>query len=240
MYGSFFGDIIYTISLNFFGSEVNLAPIWINPIANALDLMIFSVALGMIQIMVGLAIKFYTMCRQKQVLDAVFDVGFWMLALLGIALLAIGIGLGVPVLTTVGTWTALLAAAGLILTGGRNNKNLFTKIFGGIIGLYNITGYVSDALSYCRLMALGLATGSIANVVNMLSAMLGKSVIGVLLFIIIAVFGHSLNFAMNMLGSYVHTNRLQYVEFFSKFYDGGGKKFEPFRMNTKYCEFSEE
>ncbi|MCL2434317.1 MAG: V-type ATP synthase subunit I, partial [Clostridia bacterium] len=114
------------------------------------------------------------------------------------------------------------------------------KIFGGVAGIYDITGYVSDALSYCRLMALGLATGAIANVVNMLGAMFGKSVVGVILFIVIFVFGHCLNFAMNMLGAYVHTNRLQYVEFFSKFYEGGGRKFTPFSMHTKYHQFSED
>ncbi|MFA5561434.1 MAG: V-type ATP synthase subunit I [Eubacteriales bacterium] len=240
LYGSFFGNMIYTVSTTFFGREITLAPLWLDPISQALPLLIYSVAFGMIQIISGLALKFYALCRQKKVVDAVCDAGLWMVVLVGICLLAAGMGLSFPVLRSIGTWLALLGAAGLLVTGGRGSKNIFGKVLGGVFGLYGITGYVSDALSYCRLMALGLATGCIANVVNMLGAMFGTSFLGMVLFLIVAVFGHSLNFAMNMLGAYVHTNRLQYVEFFSKFYEGGGRKFEPFRMNTKYCHFSEE
>ncbi|HHW45325.1 MAG TPA: V-type ATP synthase subunit I [Clostridiales bacterium] len=240
MYGSFFGNIIYTISTTFFGKEITLTPLWLDPVSQALQLLIFSVAFGMIQILTGLTLNFYVLCRQKKVLDAVCDTGFWIVVLLGICLLAAGMGLETPALASIGKWAAVIGAAGIVVTGGRNSKNIFGKMFGGIVGLYNITGYISDALSYSRLMALGVATGCIANVVNMLGTMFGSSVIGTLLFILIAVFGHSLNFAMNMLGAYVHTNRLQYVEFFSKFYEGGGRKFAPFRMNTKYYKFSEE
>jgi len=240
LFGGFFGDIIYTVSATFLGKEIKLTPIWLDPISQAMSLLIFSVALGMVQILVGLSIKFYILCRRKKIADAVCDVGFWMIILLGICSLATGMGLQMPVFSAIGTWTSLSGAAGLLVTGGRKSKNIAGKIFGGVVGLYNITGYVSDALSYCRLMALGLATGAIANVANMLGAMFGSSVIGIFLFVIIAIFGHCLNFAMNMLGAYVHTNRLQYVEFFSKFYEGGGRKFAPFRMNTKYYQFSEE
>jgi len=240
MYGSFFGNMIDTVSGTFFGKQITIQPPWLDPISQAMKLLVYSVAFGMVQILVGLGLKFYTLYRQKKILDAFCDAGLWIAALVGIGLLAAGIGVKIPALATVGKWTALVAGAGLVVTGGRKSKNIFGKIFGGITGLYGITGYMSDALSYCRLMALGLATGSISNVVNMLGAMFGRSVPGVLLFIVIAVFGHSLNFAMNILGAYVHTNRLQYVEFFSKFYEGGGRKFEPFRMNTKYCRFADE
>ena len=240
MYGSFFGNMVYTVSGTFFGKEIALAPLWLDPISQAMNLLVYSVAFGMIQILVGLGLKFYTLYRQKKIWDALFDAGLWMLALLGICLLAAGIGLQIPILTNIGTWVAISGGAGLLITGGRKSKNIIGKMFGGIVGLYDITGYVSDALSYCRLMALGLATGSISNVVNMLGSMFGRSAVGIILFIIVAVFGHSLNFAMNMLGAYVHTNRLQYVEFFSKFYEGGGRKFAPFRMRTKYCQFAEE
>ena len=239
IYGGFFGNIVYTVSTSFFGKEITLAPIWLDPISQAMDLLIFSIAAGLCQILVGMGIKFYMLCRQRRVIDAICDVGFWMIILLSIGSLAAGIALPTPLMTSVGTWGAVLGAAGLLITGGRKSKNVFGKIFGGIAGIYNITRYVSDALSYCRLMALALATTAIANVVNMLAAMCGNSVLGTVLFIIIIIFGHSLNFAMNMLGAYVHTNRLQYVEFFSKFYKGGGRRFEPFRMNTKYCYFSD-
>ena len=240
LFGGFFGDVVYTVSTTFFGREVALTPIWLDPISRAMDLLIFSVALGMVQILIGLGVKFFTLCRQGKAADAVCDVGFWMVILMGLCSLAAGIGLESSMLSGVGTWVAIAGAAGLLATGGRKNKNVFGKIFGGVAGIYNITGYVSDALSYCRLMALGLATGAIAVVVNLLGSMFGGSFTGAALFVLISVFGHSLNFAMNMLGAYVHTNRLQYVEFFSKFYEGGGRKFDPFRMNTKYCCFSDE
>ena len=97
-----------------------------------------------------------------------------------------------------------------------------------------MTGWLSDLLSYSRLLALGLATGVIASVVNQMGSMFGNSVFGVLLFLAVFVVGHTFNLAINLLGAYVHTCRLQYVEFFGKFYEGGGKAFAPFALNTKY------
>lgn len=240
LYGSFFGDMIYTVSGTFFGKQIALTPIWLDPISQALKLLIFSVAFGMIQILTGLVLKFYTLYRQKKTRDAMFDVGFWIVVLSGISFLSAGMLLEFSVLTNIGILAAMAGVVGLLITGGRKNKNIFGKVFGGVVGLYDITGYVSDALSYCRLMALGLATACIANVVNLLGAMFGSSTFGIFLFIVIAILGHGLNFAMNMLGAYVHTNRLQYVEFYSKFYEGGGRKFVPFCMNTKYYQFLEE
>ena len=99
---------------------------------------------------------------------------------------------------------------------------------------------LSDVLSYSRLLALGLATGVIASVVNQMGSMLGKSVFGVILFIVVFIVGHAMNLAINLLGAYVHTNRLQFVEFFGKFYEGGGKPFEPFHAETKYVDIKEE
>lgn len=240
MYGSFFGDAIGRISETFFGREIILSPGWIDPVKEPLTLLIFSVAIGMVQIITGLCIRFYMLWRRKKYSDAVFDVGFWITLLLGISLLATGYGIKKPMLENIGKWAAVASAAGLVLTQGRDKKNIFAKLGGGILSLYDITSYVSDALSYSRLMALGLSTGVIANVVNTMGTLAGKSVIGAIAFVIIFVFGHALNFSINMLGAYVHTNRLQYVEFFSKFYEGGGREFSPLKMNTKYFNFMEE
>ena len=237
MYGSFFGDIINTVSVAFFGKTIAFDPIWLNPLKDAMSLLLFSVAFGVVQILVGLGIGFYTLARQGRIWDALFDIGFWMVTLVGLCVLAVGIGLGNTMFSTAGQAVSIFGAVGLVLTGGRQSKNPIVKLFSGVVGLYGITGYITDALSYSRLMALGLATGSIANVVNMLAAMHGNSFVGILLFVLIAVFGHSMNFAMNMLGAYVHTNRLQYVEFFSKFYEGGGRAFSPFSMHTKFYQF---
>ena len=104
----------------------------------------------------------------------------------------------------------------------------------GLYALYGISGYLSDVLSYSRLLALGLATGVISQVFNTIAVMPGGSLFGLIFFIVIFVVGHTINILINALGAYVHTNRLEYVEFFGKFYNGGGKEFVPFTENTKY------
>ena len=131
-------------------------------------------------------------------------------------------------------------AIGIVLMSGRENKNPALRLALGAYDLYNVTGWLSDALSYSRLLALGLATGVIASVINQMGAMLPNNVIGVILFIVIFIVGHVLNLAINLLGAYVHTNRLQFVEFFGKFYEGGGRPFNPFKENTKYVDVKEE
>ena len=128
----------------------------------------------------------------------------------------------------------------LVMSGRRKKKKIGLRLALGAYDLYNITGWLSDVLSYSRLLALGLATGVIASVVNQMGSMLGKSVFGVILFIVVFIVGHAMNLAINLLGAYVHTNRLQFVEFFGKFYEGGGKPFEPFHAETKYVDIKEE
>jgi V/A-type H+-transporting ATPase subunit I len=123
---------------------------------------------------------------------------------------------------------------------GRKNKNFIIRIALGAYDIYGVTSWLSDVLSYSRLLALGLATGVIASVINMMGSMFGSGPLKVILFAVIFVLGHTLNIAINALGAYVHTNRLQYVEFFGKFYDAGGKPFVPFRSSTKYIHVKEE
>ena len=240
MYGSFFGDMIDTIAAKFLNSSFRLTPLLLNPTQKPLELLIISVAFGMIHILAALVIKFYMLWRSGEKADAVCDTGFWILGLLGISLFAAGFGLGIAVLNTVGLAMTIIGFGGILVTGGRKSKNIIGKLFGGVLSLYDITSYVGDVLSYSRLMALGLATGVIASVINVLGSLGGASVIGIIAYIVISIFGHALNFAINCLGAYVHTNRLQYVEFYQKFYEGGGKKFKPFSMNTKYFNFSKK
>ena len=129
----------------------------------------------------------------------------------------------------------------MVLTSSRSSKNIIVRLLGGLYGLYNIaSGYLSDILSYSRLLALGLATGSIAGVINMLGVMPSNLVVKGILLAVVFVVGHALNMAINVLGAYVHTNRLQFVELFSKFYEGGGTAFNPLKMNTKYIKLKEE
>lgn len=236
MYGSFFGDAIPKIAEKFFGATITINPVWIDPVKEPLTLLIFSIAVGMVQLLVGLFIKMYMLLRQKKYVEGLCDVGLWIAVLIGICILATGMGIGVDAVYNVGVILACAGGVGLVLTQGRGNKGIIGKLFGGIISLYDITSYVSDALSYSRLMALGLTTSVIASVVNILGS-LGTGVVGVIMFILVFIAGHAINFAINMLGAYVHTNRLQYVEFFGKFYEGGGVKFTPLEMNTKYHRF---
>lgn len=123
---------------------------------------------------------------------------------------------------------------------GRANKNPGLRLALGLYDVYNVTGWLSDVLSYSRLLALGLATGVIASVINQMGSMAGDGIFGAIVFLAVFVFGHAFNMAINVLGAYVHTNRLQFVEFFGKFYEGGGKPFNPFKSSTKYVDVKEE
>lgn len=123
---------------------------------------------------------------------------------------------------------------------GRANKNFGLRLALGAYDLYNVTGWLSDVLSYSRLLALGLATGVIASVINQMGSMVGDGILGAIVFILVFIIGHAMNMAINILGAYVHTNRLQFVEFFGKFYEGGGKPFNPFKLNMKYVDIKEE
>lgn len=250
MYGGFFGDATYTISSVFFGGDATLRPLWVDPTQEPLLLLIFSVILGLIQLLIGMGIKVYTLIRDKNVFEAITDHIIWMWILGCIMVLAIGMyistgGGSVPAaVNTFGLWALIIGLIGLVAlktaAGIRKKKNPLAALFGGIISIYDITGFIGDMLSYSRLLALGLATGVIANVINLLGSLLGPTPVGVIFFIIVFILGHIVNFAINALGAYVHTMRLQYVEFYSKFYDGGGKAFEPFVMDTKYYRFSKE
>jgi V/A-type H+-transporting ATPase subunit I len=146
-----------------------------------------------------------------------------------------------PVFTEVGKYMALSGLVLVILTGSRDSKNIFVRLGGGAYSLYNIAaGYISDILSYSRLLALGLATGSIASVINLMGSMPQNPIVKGILLTVVFVVGHTLNMAINLLGAYVHTNRLQFVEFFSKFYEGGGIPIKILGVNTKYIKFREE
>ena len=236
VFGSFFGDAPAVIAKNYFGTDFQM-PALISPINDALTLMIISIAFGFVQIMVGIGAKFYVLWKQGDRLGAVFDCGFWMTLLTGLGVLSVGIV--VPVCMKIGAVISILSAIGLVATQGRKSKGVM-KFFSGLASLYDVTGYISDLMSYTRLFALGLTTGVMGQVFNVLATMFGNSIPSLIPMILIFVLGHVINFALNALGSYVHTMRLQYVEMFGKFYEGGGKKFEPFALDSKYTRIQEE
>ena len=241
LFGSWFGNIVYVVSTTFLGRNITLAPLWFDPVNEPLKLLILSLILGFVHIMVGLALKFYNMCRHGDLLDALMDIGLWWVVFAGIGAAIINMVVSVTFpLQTVGLWVAAAGGLGLVLTQGRTSKSIAGKILGGIASLYSITGYFSDILSYSRLMALGLVTGIIGTVVNTIGSIGGGGIGGAIIFIPIFLGGHAINIGLNALGAYVHGNRLEYVEFFSKFYEGGGKAFKPFGINTKHYKFKED
>jgi V/A-type H+-transporting ATPase subunit I len=134
-----------------------------------------------------------------------------------------------------------VSALVLLLTQGRNNKSIAGKFFGGLYGLYGITGYLGDTLSYSRLLALGLSSGLIGWAFNILVGMVGgKGFVSMIFAALIFIIGHTFNILIGGLGTFVHTCRLQYLEFFGKFYEGGGKAFSPLKFNTKYVKIKTE
>ena len=135
---------------------------------------------------------------------------------------------------------AIVGGVGLVLTQGRHKPTFVGKATSGILSLYDLTGYFSDVLSYSRVLALGLSTSVVGSVVNIMASMPGSGILSVLAFILIFITGHMLNMGINALGSYVHSARLQYVEFFGKYYEGGGTKFVPFQIKTKFIKIAEE
>ena len=234
LFGGWFGDAVAVFSKTFLGREIVINPIWIDPLQEPMTLLIFSLILGAIHMFVGMGMQAYMLIKNGKALDALFDVGLWYMLLIGLVLFGVG-SMITPALSSVGKWMALIGAVGIVVTGGRNKKG-FGKITGGFGSLYGITNYLSDVLSYSSLLALGLATGVVAKVVNILGSLAGSGVVGIIVFIAVFLFGTVFNLAINALGAYVHSCRLQYVEFFGKFYTGGGKPFEPFVGKTKFVK----
>ncbi len=233
IFGSFFGDSIAVISENFFGKRISL-PALIDPMnGGAVQLLILSLGIGLAQIIAGLCAKFVTSIKNGDKAAAFFDAGLWITTLLGVAVLAVGMMLFKP-LVKVGAIISIVSLIGLILTQGRAHKNPILRLLIGVKSLYDITGFVSDLLSFSRLMALGLTTAAMGAVFNLLGTLGGNGIAGVLLMLIIFPVGHAISFALNVLGAYVHTLRLQYVELFSRFYDGGGREFKAFSIKNKY------
>lgn len=260
LFGSFFGDSIDVIAHNYFGvpeDQAVLVPFlqkihvyWFDPVTLPMKLLMFAFLLGIIHLLTGLCLKGYILLKQGLVLDFIFDVIFWLLFVVGGIFAALGMdmvtsmigeGFSFPTeLSKAGLIAMCVGAIGVVLTGGRESKNWFKRLLKGAYAAYGITGWLSDILSYSRLLALGLATGIIAQVFNKMGSMIQVPFLGLIIFIIVFVVGHVLNLGINVLGAYVHTNRLQFVEFFGKFYEGGGKKFEPFTENTKYFIIKED
>ena len=229
--GGFFGDFIPQL-LKLINPESTFAlPALFTPLDDTIAILIGSLVLGLIQIITGMAISVVRKIQSGNFIDALFDEITWWIILAGIALAVLGIGnvAGVPAVLVVG---ALMLAVG----GTRNAKG-FGKVT-SLVGLvYNgVSGFFSDTFSYARLMALMLAGSVIATVFNTLGSVTG-SVIG---FVVISLIGNMLNLVLNLLGCYVHDLRLQCLEYFGRFYQDGGKPFDPLKIKTNYVDIIKE
>lgn len=239
LFGGWFGNFFTVAAKTFFGKDFVIKPLWFDPLSEPMKLLVVSLILGAIHLFVGMGVQAYMDIKDGRPLDALFDIGLWYLLLIGIVLFAFGGTLGAG-LVGIGKIMAIVGAVGILLTGGRKKKGIFGKLTGGLGSLYGITSYLSDVLSYSRLLALGLATGVVAQVFNTLGSLAGGGIAGSILLIVVFAFGTVFNLAINALGAFVHSCRLQYVEFFGKFYTGGGRPFAPFERKTKYIKILKE
>ena len=240
LFGSYFGNFPLAFMQNVLGRteaelpnlalfpslEANVA-ILFDPIQNPMGFLLVSLAFGVLHLLAGMAVKAYILCREGQPLAALFDIGSYWALFAGIGTVFFHRAIGISLIA--------LGVVAIVATQGRHKKGVAGKIIGGLGGLYSLINYASDLLSYSRILALGLAAGVIAQVVNILATMKGASFLGFLIMIVVFVIGHLLNLVINVLGTFVHTSRLQYIEFFGKFYDDGGTPFKPMTVSDKYA-----
>lgn len=244
VFGGWFGDLPYALMTGFGGFEsaeaakeaypifnglvitLNGNPVSLNPLDNPMAFLVVSLAMGAVHLIGGMAVKFVLLCKQGEVFAAIFDIGSYWILFAGLGLIFVN--------PTVG-WIVLgVGALMIVATYGRAQKNPIMRVLMGFKGLYDLINYASDLLSYCRILALGLAAAVMAQVFNLLATMGGPTPVGFVLLVVVLLIGHVLNIAINLLGSFVHTSRLQYLEFFGKFFEDGGAGFVPAEPSNEY------
>ncbi len=223
IFGSFLGGVIPLPSL-------------IDPSKQVMEMVLLSMVLGGIHLFFGLGLQAYMDIRDHKPLDALYDVGFWYMTLVG----AIGVGISKarpmqPIVAKILFVTMIVGMIGILLTGGRQEKSVGGKIGWGVYSLYGLANYIGDFASYFRLMALVLSGSFIAVAVNMIAGILfGKGILGILFGLVIFLVFQLFNAFLSYLSAYVHTARLTYVEMFNKFYEGGGRPFRKFVEDSEY------
>lgn len=226
----------------------NLFPLFVDPMENPIGMLILCFGLGVLHILFGVALKMKVAFSRGDWQSAIFDSLSWILIVVGLIVYAIPSAVqGIPaVIGTIGLGMAGLGAVMILLFKGRANKNPVMRTLSGLGELYQVTGYLSDILSYARLFALGIATGVIASVFNELCKMLMGSpilvlrIVGIIVACGLLVALHGFNVAINTLGAFVHCARLQYVEFYGKFYEPGGRAFRPLTYQTRHFRVTDK
>jgi len=236
--GTWFDGLFDQVSwLKPLGSVLNKVKL-IDPLEDPMRFLGISLALGIIHIFLGVVLKAYVNIKQGNLKDAIYDQIGWLWFLSSLLFFG-GVNAGWIYISLYrfSQVMVLLSAVFLILTQGRGEKNPLKRVVKGVLSLYGVTGYLSDVLSYSRILALSLGSAVIAMIVNMLAKMVSNvPIVGIIVALVILIVGHSLSLLVNALGAFVHSTRLQYVEFFSKFYSGGGKAFEPFAIKTRFTD----
>lgn len=227
--------VIWGVLFGSYAGEESFAPLLFSPLGDPLKMMIMSLIFGALQMLVGIGLKAYILFKQKKPIDAIAESLPWFLLFGGIGVIAIGMLTGIKVMTTIAFVMFGLSVLGLLLAGARGKKG-FKKFTGGFGNVYGIVGLISDLFSYTRLFGLGIATGVIAMVINEIAGIFISllPIVGYVIAVAFLVFGHLFNISINTLGAYVHDARLQFVEFFGKFYVGGGELFAPLGARLKY------
>lgn len=246
-YGCGFAAVMGVLTGSWFGIDIEKlpaifkAPAIFDSLENPIPLMMVCIIIGLIHMLIGVAVEFRDNWREGARSDALIDQGLVLFSFGGGLLSA-----GLAFVQLIPMWVVFvvvgLGLVGMLLLLGHHSKSLGGKIFGGLYETYNVLGgWLGDTVSYLRLFALGLATFAVGWVINIMAQMISgvAPVIGVLLMLIVLVIGHCFNAAINLLGAVVHPLRLEYVEFFGKFYEDGGRKFTPLGVDSKIVMISD-
>lgn len=242
--------VVGMLTGGYFGVDASILPmalrrvILINPLEEPMKMLNIAFLVGIVHILFGIGVRMVVNFNAHLWMDAIFDDLCWILFLIALAPLGFAKILGGNVPATMQIYCGRVAiglAAVLFVTGARKEKNKGLGILKSIIKFYSITGYFGDVLSYARLLALGLASAAIAVAVNGIAQMVSglPFYTGYLAAVVVLLLGHTFNLAVNILGAFVHSARLQYLEFFNKFFTGGGREFRPFRSERRYTVWRE-
>ena len=228
----FFGSISTVIWGAMFGGWFGLEwhPLLFVPMNEPIKMLVLCFGLGAIHLICGMLIKIYTLVKAGDIMGAICDQISWLIMFAGFFCMGMVDG-------PIGKYLALFGAAIILFFGGREKQGIVSRLIGGLLSLYNISSYLSDLLSYSRIFALGLATGVIGMVINTIAQMLlGMGPVGIVVAVLLLIGGHTFNIIINVLGAFVHSSRLQYIEFFGKFFEAGGRAFVPLALRTKYTD----
>ena len=235
IFGGWFGDLPTAVMTNILHLPVDTSVghffsngLWLNPIDDPMTFLIISLGVGAVHLLAGMAIKFFILCKNGSPLEAICTiVPFWVLFA----------GLGLFLVDgNIAKYVALAGALLILLLNGYGQKGFFGHLLKGFSGLYSLISYASDLLSYSRILALGMVAGVIAKVINLITALGTLGPIGFIPMLIVLLLGHGLNIGINILGTFVHAARLQYIEFFGKFFEDGGEPFQPALPSEQYSE----